>query len=103
MQTLTTTAANTKEAIHPDNYRFLQDYIYRESGIVIEHDKHYLLEARLMPVARQQQVSSVNDLCSLLRATRSVPELRRKVVEALAEDLQSLEIDVTDEDVERAL
>lgn len=28
---------------------------------------------------------------------------RRKVVEALAEDLQSLEIDCTDEDVERAL
>lgn len=84
IQTLTNKVApGGKDSIHPDNYRFLQDYIYRESGIVIEHDKHYLLEARLMPVARQEQVGSVNDLCALLRATRTVPELKRKVVEAM--------------------
>lgn len=80
---MTSNATAGKQAIHPDNYRFLQDYIYRESGIVIEQDKHYLLEARLMPVAKKQQVTSLNDLCSLLRATRVTPDLKRLVVEAM--------------------
>jgi chemotaxis protein methyltransferase CheR len=83
MQPMTTGTATGKQTIHPENYRFLQDYIYRESGIVIEHDKHYLLEARLMPVARKQQVGTVDDLCNLLRATRVAPDLRQSVVEAM--------------------
>jgi chemotaxis protein methyltransferase CheR len=70
-------------AIDADNYRFLQEYIYKESGIVIDVDKHYLLEARLLPVARQQQLSTVNDLCALLKATRSGETVRRQVVEAM--------------------
>jgi chemotaxis protein methyltransferase CheR len=68
--------------IHPENYRFLQDWIYKESGIVIEVDKHYLLEARLLPIAKKQQVDTLNDLCSLLRATAGGP-LRQQVVEAM--------------------
>lgn len=71
------------EQILPENYRFLQEYIYRESGIVIEADKHYLLEARLMPVAKKQELKTVNDLCNLLRATQANSELRRQVVEAM--------------------
>ncbi len=77
------TGAQRKTEIQPENYRFLQDYIYRESGIVIDADKHYLLEARLAPVARKQQVDTLNDLCNLLRATASGGELRQQVVEAM--------------------
>ena len=69
--------------LQPENYRFLQDYIYRESGIVIDSDKHYLLEARLLPIARQQDIGTLNDLCALLRATGSTNGLRRQVVEAM--------------------
>ncbi len=69
--------------LQPENYRFLQDYIYRESGIVIDSDKHYLLEARLLPIARQQDIGTLNDLCALLRATGSANGLRRQVVEAM--------------------
>lgn len=77
------TGTQKKAEIQPENYRFLQDYIYRESGIVIDADKHYLLEARLAPVARKQQVETLNDLCSLLRATTANGELRQQVVEAM--------------------
>ncbi len=78
------TGTQRKSEIQPENYRFLQDYIYRESGIVIDSDKHYLLEARLAPVARKQQVETLNDLCKLLRATSSGGvELRQQVVEAM--------------------
>ena len=41
--------------LHPESYRFLQDYVYRESGIVLDGDKHYLLEARLVPIVHQMR------------------------------------------------
>ena len=68
--------------MHPDTYRYLQDYVYRESGIVLDGDKQYLLEARLMPIVRQRQLGSLDDLCALLRATTDAP-LKQQVVEAM--------------------
>lgn len=68
--------------IHSENYRFLQQYIYSQTGIVLEGDKHYLFESRLTPVVRQLGLGSINDLCALLQATRE-PEVARKVVEAM--------------------
>lgn len=69
-------------SILPDNYRFLKEYIYRESGIVLDDDKHYLLEARLLPVAQQSQLASLDALCVALRANGDAP-LQKKVVEAM--------------------
>ncbi len=69
--------------ILPDNYRLLRDFIYRESGIVVDPDKHYLLESRLLPVAERHRLKSVNDLCNLIRATSPVPGLRQEIVEAM--------------------
>jgi len=68
--------------ISPDSYRFLQDYVYRLSGIVIDEGKHYLLEARLLPLVREHKLQSIDDLAMRLRAD-SVPLLRQKVVDAM--------------------
>ncbi len=68
--------------IFSDNYRFLQDYVRSEVGIVIEGDKHYLFESRLSPIATDLGLGSVNDLCALLRATKE-KDLSRRVVEAM--------------------
>ncbi|MBI3680897.1 MAG: protein-glutamate O-methyltransferase CheR [Acidobacteria bacterium] len=68
--------------IHSENYRFLQEHVYSESGIVLEADKHYLFESRLTPIVRQLGLGSINDLCALLRATRQA-EVGRQVVEAM--------------------
>ena len=68
--------------IHAENYRFLQDHIYSQSGIVIDGEKHYLLEGRLAPIVRQHGLNSINDLCALLRATLE-PAIGRQVVEAM--------------------
>jgi len=68
--------------IHSDNYRFLQQHVYSQTGIVLEADKHYLFESRLTPIVRQLGLGSINDLCALLRATRE-PEVGRQVVEAM--------------------
>lgn len=68
--------------LHADNYRFLQEHVYAQSGIVLEHNKQYLFESRLIPLVRQLGLGSLNDLCALLRATRQ-EEIGRQVVEAM--------------------
>jgi len=65
-----------------ENYRFLKDYVYKESGIVLDDDKHYLVESRLMPVALQEHLASLDALCTALRG-KANPRLHRKVVEAM--------------------
>ena len=65
-----------------DDYRFLQEYVYRESGIVLDSDKHYLLEARLMPIVHKESLQDIRDLCNLLRGIEQY-RLRRQVVEAM--------------------
>lgn len=72
----------TVSGIQPENYRFLQQHVYRQAGIVVEHDKHYLFESRLGPIVRQLGLDSIDSLCALLRATRE-PDIGRRVVEAM--------------------
>jgi chemotaxis protein methyltransferase CheR len=80
----------TDSPILAENYRYLKEYVYRESGIVLDDDKHYLLQARLMPVAQQSQLASLDALCAALRnpgsntaSNSGDPPLRKKVVEAM--------------------
>jgi chemotaxis protein methyltransferase CheR len=68
--------------ISPENYAFLQRYIYQESGIVIDAGKNYLLESRLLPIVKQEKLTTLNDLCNLLRATAPIG-LRSRVVESM--------------------
>jgi chemotaxis protein methyltransferase CheR len=71
-----------RTAIQPQDYKYLQEYVYHESGIVLDCDKHYLLEARLMPIIRREGLGAIADLCGLLRGVQR-PHLRREVVEAM--------------------
>jgi len=68
--------------ISSDNYAWLQQHIYRASGIVLDDNKHYLLESRLLPIVRRQELRNLNDLCILLRAEASGP-LTRAVRDAM--------------------
>lgn len=76
-----TTATNPGE-ITSDNYSFLQQHVYRTSGIVLDENKHYLLEARLIPLVRKENLRTINDLCALIRAT-STGRVSQEVVEAM--------------------
>jgi chemotaxis protein methyltransferase CheR len=67
--------------ISPENYRFLQEFVYRESGIVLEDDKHYLLQARLLPIIKRDQLNGLDEVCGRLRL--GDPALRQKVVDAM--------------------
>jgi chemotaxis protein methyltransferase CheR len=68
--------------IHSENYRFLQEQVYSQTGIVLDGDKHYLFECRLTPIVRRLGLGSINDLCALLHATGET-EVGRQVVEAM--------------------
>ena len=70
------------ESISPGSYAFLQNYIHAESGIVIDADKRYLLESRLMPVLRDAKLGSLDELTAKL-ASKSSPSLGRLVIEAM--------------------
>jgi chemotaxis protein methyltransferase CheR len=73
-------ALNTE--ILPENYRFLQEHIRSQVGIVLEDNKHYLFESRLGPIVKQHGLESINHLCTLLRA-KGNKELAHQVVEAM--------------------
>jgi chemotaxis protein methyltransferase CheR len=68
--------------ILPENYRFLQEHVHTQVGIVLEDNKHYLFESRLAPIVKQHGLGSINDLCVLLRNKRDVA-LDHQVVEAM--------------------
>jgi chemotaxis protein methyltransferase CheR len=47
---LPTASASQSAALAPQSYSFLQRFIKAESGIIIQADKQYLLESRLVPI-----------------------------------------------------
>ena len=69
-------------SIEADHYRFLQRLVYSQSGIVLGEDKHYLLETRLAPLARQLGLHSVGDLCKTL-VEKCEASVSRRVAEAM--------------------
>jgi len=76
---MTNTASTS--ALDTESYGFLRNYIHRESGILLDNDKHYLLEVRLMPLVQESHLPSLMALCQALK--RHDPSLRKKVVEAM--------------------
>jgi chemotaxis protein methyltransferase CheR len=68
--------------IRADNYRFLQEHIRKQSGIVLDDTKHYLVEARLLPIALDEGLRNLDDLCAKLRQPGPAP-LQRRVIEAM--------------------
>ncbi len=64
---LTTTPEQLKN-LTAENFRFLCQTVYQESGIVLDDSKGYLLEARLVPVAKDEGAASLDGLCNLIRS-----------------------------------
>ncbi len=69
-------------SIAPESFAYVRDLVRRESAIVLETGKEYLVESRLTPLAREAGAADVNAYVSALRA-RAHPVATRQVVEAL--------------------
>ncbi|HLJ21536.1 MAG TPA: CheR family methyltransferase, partial [Stellaceae bacterium] len=65
-----------------DEFDFLCKLLRDRSGLVLTRDKAYLLESRLLPVARKCDLKSVDELVAAVRM-RPNSDLARDVVEAM--------------------
>lgn len=64
--------------------KYLRDMVHSYTGIALDANKHYLLESRLLPVARGEGLGSLNELVVRLRAEPlHSSALLSKVVEAM--------------------
>ena len=83
MSAADTTISGRPSDLSEENYRFLQEHLYRHSGLLLEKGKAYLIEARLLPLVAKRQLSGLNELCARLR-TRNTDTLNRDVIEAMS-------------------
>ncbi|MHA1563749.1 MAG: CheR family methyltransferase [Alphaproteobacteria bacterium] len=66
----------------PESYRLICELVRRESGLVLADDKAYLLESRLMPVARKWQLADLDAIAGGLRKDPA-GGMTRDVVDAM--------------------
>ena len=79
---LITSQSEQLKNLTAENFRFLCQTVYQQSGIVLDDSKSYLIEARLTPVAKDEGAASLDGLCNLIRALGG-NRIRDKVVEAM--------------------
>ena len=65
----------------PADFEFLRRFLKERSGLILTDDKQYLIESRLMPVARKFGVAGISDIASKLKGV--APALESAVVEAM--------------------
>jgi len=68
--------------VTPQDYEYLSKLLKERSGLQLSGDKQYLLESRLLPIARQQNCSSIGELVTKLKSFVEEP-LRIRVTEAM--------------------
>ncbi len=68
---------------HIQGFDYVRELVRRNSAIVLDETKDYLIEARLAPLAKAQGMASVDDLIKALRR-QNPGKMHGKVVEALS-------------------
>lgn len=66
----------------PEDFNLLSGILRERSGLVLTPDKTYLLESRLVPLARKRGLNSIDDLATAIR-TKKDEMLLRDVTEAM--------------------
>lgn len=75
------------------DFEFVSNLVMRRSAIVLEPEKNYLVESRLLPLARREGLSSVAELVTRMRGS-ALNGLHQKVVEAMTTNETSFFRDV---------
>jgi chemotaxis protein methyltransferase CheR len=68
--------------VKPENFTFLAQFLKKESGLIITEEKAYLVESRLVPVARKRGLADLDDLVAAVRGNEDA-NLGNDVVEAM--------------------
>jgi len=77
----------------PMEFQFLADLLKKRSGLTLTEDKTYLIESRLMPIARSQGLADISQLCNLVR-TAPKEELLVEITEAMTTNESSFFRDI---------
>lgn len=77
----------------PETFDILANLVKQTSGLVLTKDKVYLLESRLVPVARKRNLKDLEDLAAKLK-TRPEDALVQEVTEAMTTNESSFFRDV---------
>jgi len=65
----------------PDDFDYVSRLLKERSGLVLTKDKAYLLESRLMPLARKRGLKGLDELLALLR--KRDPAVEKVIVDAM--------------------
>lgn len=68
--------------MRPEDFDTISQLVRDRSGLVLTKDKAYLLESRLMPVARKRGMKGLDELAAALRAKKDT-DLIQEIVEAM--------------------
>jgi chemotaxis protein methyltransferase CheR len=66
----------------PDNFQFMATLAKERSGLVLNEDKVYLLDSRLMPLARRKNIETLDEFVEMLRRDKDFNDINN-AVEAL--------------------
>lgn len=66
----------------PSEYEYIRGFLKERSGLVLSEDKQYLVESRLMPIARKTGIDTIGALVTKLRSPVE-KKLQEAVVEAM--------------------
>lgn len=69
-------------SITAQDFDFVRHLLYAQAGIVVEPGKEYLVESRLGPLCRRENLDSIETLVGRLRSTTFQP-LTKKLVDAM--------------------
>src|SRR5262245_32406621 len=83
----------TTTTLTPDSVSFVCTMVRDRSAIELEANKSYLIEARLLPLAKQHGFASTNEFIHGVRAQKQ-PELERRLVEAMTTNETSFYRDI---------
>lgn len=79
--------------MRPEDFQYFAALVKKRSGLALADDKAYLIESRLMPIARAQGVPDLGQLCNLLR-TRGTEQLLAEITEAMTTNESSFFRDI---------
>lgn len=68
--------------LNPADFKYISELLYKRSGLALTEDKIYLLESRLIPVAKAKGVNTLEELANFLR-TRADEAFLREVTDAM--------------------
>lgn len=66
-----------------ESLNYLRELVYRRSAIVLHADKHYLIDSRLAPLAREAGLRSIDELVGRIRREGAEAPLMKRVIEAM--------------------